>query len=203
MAGWGWSPMSWIPKRKKPEPPPKKVAFDDRFDELLKDKADKYGLPWLLVKSVTWQESRFNPGAVSSANAMGLMQLMPRTAKVLGVTDPFDPEQNVKGGCKMLASLYATFKEEHGLERYRFAVSSYNVGIAYVLAAQGIAKRANMPTDRWPILACLLQRTRVKGKTPYWQENVEYVHRIFDRWTQYCLLDMSGRKVRNITEVGQ
>lgn len=60
---------------------------------------DDFGpLAWLIIKGQCWQGSSSNPKAVSSAGAIGLMQIMPKTAQDLGMTDPIDPEQSINGG---------------------------------------------------------------------------------------------------------
>jgi soluble lytic murein transglycosylase-like protein len=90
--------------------------------ELADAAADRYGLPRDLVRSVMAAESGFARGAISPKGAIGLMQLMPETAHLLGV-DPYDPEQNVDGGVRYLRDL---------LERYnyglRHALAAYNAG---------------------------------------------------------------------------
>ncbi len=85
--------------------------------------ATRYNVSPELVKALIWAESGNRADAVSGAGAMGLMQLMPYTAEGLGVSDPFDPEQNVDGGTRLLSSL---------LERYdgnaKLALAAYNMG---------------------------------------------------------------------------
>jgi soluble lytic murein transglycosylase-like protein len=67
------------------------------------------GIEEYMLRAVAWTESRFDVNATSGVGAMGLMQLMPETAESLGVTDPYDPVQNARGGAKMLRSLLKEF----------------------------------------------------------------------------------------------
>lgn len=89
------------------------------LDELIGKYADKNNLDEKLVNAVIKAESGFNPKAVSPVGAQGLMQLMPSTAKGLGVNNPLDPEQNIAGGTKYLKNLINKYNSvELGLAAY-------------------------------------------------------------------------------------
>jgi soluble lytic murein transglycosylase-like protein len=102
-------------------------------DTLLREAAARHGLDARLVRAVVAVESGFRPDAVSPKGAQGLMQLMPKTAASLGVTDAFDPAQNLDGGTRHLAALVAGYKGD--LDR---ALAAYNAGAGAVARHGGI-----------------------------------------------------------------
>ena len=105
----------------------------DEVDKLVKSAAGHNDIAPELIKAVMHQESAFHPCAVSTAGAMGLMQLMPATADTLGVADPFAPDQNVEAGAKYLKQLLEKY---HGDRR--LALGAYNAGPGRVDQAGGI-----------------------------------------------------------------
>lgn len=103
------------------------------YEQLIKTCSEKYGVNQCLVKAVIHAESGYNPNAVSSKGAGGLMQLMPATAKSLKVADRFNPKDNVEGGVKYLKFLLDTFRGDVSL-----AVAAYNAGLNKVAKYGGI-----------------------------------------------------------------
>lgn len=111
--------------RKKPE-----VSFSDSkrepkdtFNEIIAAAAEKYSVDPEIIHAVVNTESYYRPNAVSAKGAQGLMQLMPETAKDLGVTNAFDPAQNVDGGTKHLKYLIEKYDGKLAL-----ALAAYNAG---------------------------------------------------------------------------
>ncbi|MFM9280709.1 lytic transglycosylase domain-containing protein [Paenibacillus jiagnxiensis] len=93
------------------------------FDSLISAASTKYGVPESLIKAVIDTESSFNPNAVSSAGAKGLMQLMDATAQGLGVSDPFDPAENIDAGVRYLSYQLKRFGGQENM-----ALAAYNAG---------------------------------------------------------------------------
>ena len=93
------------------------------FDPLIRQHANSQGIRAELVRAVIQVESAFNPRAVSPKGAMGLMQLMPQTAKELGVSDPFNPAENIRGGVTYLRQLLDRYNDDEQL-----ALAAYNAG---------------------------------------------------------------------------
>ncbi|MGX7927244.1 lytic transglycosylase domain-containing protein [Tsuneonella sp. HG094] len=116
---------------------------------LIQEAEIRYGLPPRLLQALVWAESRFNPLAVSPAGAAGLAQLMPATARELGVTNRHDPQQNIDGGARYLRQMLDRFGSVH------LALAAYNAGPGTVTKAGGIPKNRETPgyvrsvLDRW------------------------------------------------------
>ncbi len=94
-----------------------------QFDSIIEQNAAAHGVSPHLVRAVIQQESAFNPRARSHKGAMGLMQLMPATAAELGVEDPYDPYENIRGGVAYLKGLLVKFEQNVEL-----ALAAYNAG---------------------------------------------------------------------------
>jgi len=128
------------------------------YDHLFKKFAKEIAWDWKLLAAVAYHESKFDSTQVSWAGAMGIMQLMPRTAASFGLNrrTVFNPEKNIEAGVQYIKSLNLTFgRIEDKEERIKFILAAYNSGPAHIIDAMALAEKY--------------------GKNPYiWFNNVEY-----------------------------
>ncbi len=167
------------------------------YDNLLKRYAPTIGWDWRLLGSQMYQESRFQPRARSWAGAMGLLQIMPGTARDLGLKDPYDPEQNVAAAARYLKWLedeYWVDKVPDPKERVKFILASYNAGPGHVFDAQRLAEaEGGDPTSWADVSFWLLQksdpavynRPEVRHGFARGLEPVHYVSIILERYAHY------------------
>ena len=166
------------------------------YDGLIKKHSKVLNWDWRLVASQVYQESKFDPRVSSWAKASGLMQLMPNTAKELGVTNRSDPEQSIKGGTKYLKRIWKNFEHiPDSIQRTKFAMASYNCGMGHVFDAQRLAEIEGLKKDVWDdhVETMVLKLSKpeyynhpivkygyVRGLEPY-----NYVKQIFERYQHY------------------
>jgi membrane-bound lytic murein transglycosylase F len=178
---------------------------DDRFDYLLsrnfmehlgsrlpayldwfQEAAQKYALDWRLLAAMGYQESKWDPGAVSFAGARGLMQLTEDTALMMRAGDRHDPRSSIFGGAKYLARMRETIPRRiPEPDRTWFAVASYNVGYGHLEDARVIAEATGRNPDRWedvrevlPLLSQERWYTRTKRGYARGWEPVRYVENV-------------------------
>jgi membrane-bound lytic murein transglycosylase F len=167
------------------------------YDEYLKEGAKELNWDWRLLASQTYQESKFDPNVKSWAGAIGLMQLIPTTAKEYGAPNPYDPEQNIRGGVNYLKWLqsYWNPRLEQEEERTKFILASYNVGLGHVLDARQLTAKFKGDPDVWD--QNVEKYLQLKSKPKYYNdpvvrsgycrgdEPVKYVKEILARYKQY------------------
>lgn len=166
------------------------------YDDLLRTHAQEIGWDWRLLASQTFQESRFDPRARSWAGASGLLQLMPPTAREFGVTNVYDPEDNVAGAVRFIQWLTDYWDDiiEDEDERLKFILASYNTGHGHVQDARRLAAKNEYDDSVWADVAFWLLQ---KSKREIYQdpvvrygfcrglEPVTYVSFIMDRYENY------------------
>ena len=166
------------------------------YDDIIKENAELINWDWKLLASVAYQESQFKPGRDSWAGASGLMQIMPATAKELGVTNPYDPNQSLRAGASYLKQMMESHKNiEDSIQRIKFALGSYNCGLYHVKDAQKLAEKQGLDPLLWDNnveLALLdlsypehynkpmIKYGYVRGEEPF-----NYVREIFKRYDHY------------------
>jgi membrane-bound lytic murein transglycosylase F len=167
------------------------------YDELIKESAQKLNWDWRLMASQMYQESQFKPNVKSWAGAVGLMQLLPSTAKMYGTTNLYDPKSNIKAGTKFLIYLDKYWSEfiKDSTERLKFVLASYNVGRGHIDDARRLTEKYGANPNVWEdnVEFYLLQKSKpkyyndevVRNGYCRGKETVKYVREIFERYEHY------------------
>lgn len=171
-----------------------RLASISPYDAIVRRYAAANNVDWRLVVAMMYQESRFEPGLVSPAGATGLMQILPETGAELGAVDLYDPEESIRAGTLYLSRLTQRWDPRLPLStRLRFALASYDAGIAHVLDARALAREMGWSADRWygnvERAMLLLEQPAYAEKAKYGycrgSETVHYVEEIDRRYRLY------------------
>jgi membrane-bound lytic murein transglycosylase F len=165
------------------------------YDGLFRQYGAETGLDWRLLAAQAYQESRFRPAARSWSGALGIMQVLPRTAREMGVEeDLLDPETSIRAGALYLKYLAETqYRDLPPPERLRFALGAYNAGPGHIRDGRKLARERGLDPDIWfgsvdGVLPDLSLRA-VASKARYGycrcRETVEYVGGIEERYKRY------------------
>jgi len=120
------------------------------YDNLIKKFSKQYKFNWLLISAQINQESKFDPNAKSWAGAKGLMQIMPKTAKKLQISNLQIPKNAIAAGVKYMHWIRNRFNKDMPVEdKNWFSLAAYNAGIGHVQDARKLAKELNLDPDRW------------------------------------------------------
>ena len=167
------------------------------YDDLFRRYSPTAGWDWRLLAAQCYQESGFDPEAVSSMGAQGLMQLMPATAEALGLAEEqrFNPEPNISAAARYIKKVSQSFSDiKDADERIRFTLAAYNGGVGHVQDAQTLARKAGRDHKCWQEVAqyiLLLSEPRyyrdpdVRHGYMRGSETEAYVRLIMERWQEY------------------
>jgi len=121
-----------------------------RYDRYFQDAAKEAGLDWRLLAAQSYHESRFRPNKVSWAGAVGLMQLMPRTARDMGIRDLYNPRLNILAGARYMRLLYNLYSDSRSEDdRIKMVLGAYNAGIGHVSNAKRLAAEVGGDSTAW------------------------------------------------------
>lgn len=120
------------------------------YKDLFQQAGEKYDFDWHLLAAIAYQESHWNPDAVSSTGVKGLMMLTLAAAREMGIKDRKDPEQSIMAGAGYLASLYDRMPERiNDPDRLWFALAAYNIGLGHLEDARVITQKLGKNPDLW------------------------------------------------------
>lgn len=158
------------------------------YKKWFEEAAEQSRQDWRLLAAIGYQESKWNPGASSTAGAKGLMQLTEKTASEAKVTDPADPRQSIFGGARYFRNVYAKIPTHvPEPDRTWFALAAYNIGYGHLEDARVLAQKAGRDPDSWddvreylPLLEQEFWYTQTENGYARGWEPVRYVDNVRD-----------------------
>lgn len=167
------------------------------YDALFKRHSSIAGFDWKLLAAIGFNESRFNNNIVSWAGARGVMQLMPATARAMGVGDLENPDNNILAAARLLKKLDDSLSSRipDSEERMKFVVASYNCGLGHVLDAIALAEKYGLDPEIWA--GNVSEAALMKSRPQYYndpvvrngyfrgRETVDFVNRVMDVYQYY------------------
>jgi len=167
------------------------------YDPIFRKYAEQYGFDWRLLAAQSYQESRFDPTARSLAGAVGLFQVLPKTAKEMGFSKLNDPDQGAHAGIQHLARLADRLETTLPVQqRMRFALAAYNAGWGHLTDARQLARTKGLDPDKW--FKSVEQAMLLLSQPAYYSrarhgyvrgfEPVRYVSEIQTRYENYLKL---------------
>lgn len=182
------------------------------YDDIVHKYAEHYSFDWRLIVAQMYQESQFDPNAISYAGAEGLMQLIPETADLLGIDDSYDPVSSIRAGIRYMDYLRSKFKDDQLLEdRIWFSLAAYNAGYNRVYRARKLAESMNLDKNKW---FDNVEKAMLALSRPYWKageasrncrcgQTVVYVRNIRTLYNNYVRLTRSVKTAFNSPELSQ
>lgn len=162
------------------------------YDSIIIRHADRFKLDWRLVASMIFVESSFNRDAVSSAGAIGLMQIMPAVAREQAVDWAEHPEQNIRAGVAHFMKKLKRIKARSWSDQLKLSLAAYNAGLGHIRDAQRLAIEQGLSPRRWEDVSQMLVLLEIpeyhqKARYGYCQGRnaVEYVGRVMKKFGHY------------------
>jgi membrane-bound lytic murein transglycosylase F len=164
------------------------------YDNIMKKYSAETSLDWRLTAAITYHESLFKPSVASKSGAVGLMQLMPNTVRRFGVKNVYDPEENIKGGIKLIAYLTDVFRNKGVSEEelISYVLAAYNAGHGRIFNFMDETENAGLDRNKWNNVYLAIVKKQVdrpvsvsnakfRGK-----ETFKFVDNVLKSYKHYC-----------------
>ncbi len=168
------------------------------YDNVIIEHAERFGFDWRLIAAQMYQESQFDPEAISYAGAEGLMQIMPKTAEELGLENTKDPENNIAAGIKYLYQLRERLEGDILLsDKNWMALAAYNAGFGRIKRARNYAEKLGLDRNKWfgNVEFAMKKMAKLKSESDKRMcrcgQTVVYVKNIRTRYSNYIGLTES------------